>query len=82
MIAFVPYKTTNTLSCRRIVCECENLDPSKDRGKCSDECGDDIQSFGSIEELFENEAMIVSRQILMGRRDKYMVSSHVYLQTI
>ncbi|CAM9431410.1 unnamed protein product [Scytosiphon promiscuus] len=55
---------------RRVVCGCSNLNPAEDKGTCS-EC-DDIQSFGSIDALYETEAATTTRQILMGRRDKYM----------
>lgn len=56
---------------RRVMCGCTNLDPSQDKGTCTD-CGDNILSFGSIEALFEQEAKTATRQVLMGHRDKYM----------
>ncbi|CAN0214942.1 unnamed protein product, partial [Scytosiphon promiscuus] len=65
---------------RRFVCECTPLDPTIDEYICTstaDECVDDdgnteIQSFGSIDALFEAEASTTTRYMLTGRRDKYM----------
>ncbi|CAM9838625.1 unnamed protein product, partial [Discosporangium mesarthrocarpum] len=57
---------------RRVVCGCSNLDPSDpDHGTCT-LCDGDIQSFGSLEALMDFEREATSRQILSGRRDKYM----------
>eukprot|EP00903_Cladosiphon_okamuranus_P021170 g19446.t1 len=56
---------------RRVVCGCANLDPSQAAGSCSS-CSDGIQSFGSVENLYATEAATTTRQIMMGRRDKYM----------
>ena len=55
---------------RRTVCGCSELDPSKPSGSCS-EC-DDTQEFGTTEALFEFEAFTTTRNLLSGRRDKYM----------
>ncbi|CBN75521.1 conserved unknown protein [Ectocarpus siliculosus] len=55
---------------RRSTCGCSNLNPAEDQGSCS--LCDDIQSFGNVEALYETEAKTTTRQILMGRRDKYM----------
>ena len=61
---------------RRNVCGCENLDPSiEDPGSCPVEgCSGDngIQSFGSIDALFDTDAFTTTRSLLSGRRDKYM----------
>ncbi|CAM9155683.1 unnamed protein product [Discosporangium mesarthrocarpum] len=57
---------------RRVVCGCTNVDPSNpDPGTCS-QCNGDIQSFGSFGALMDFEKETASRQILSGRRDKYM----------
>ncbi|CAN0428257.1 unnamed protein product [Pylaiella littoralis] len=65
---------------RRFVCDCTPLDPNIAEYTCTstaDECLDDdgkteIQSFGSIENLFATEAATTTRYLLSGRRDKYM----------
>jgi len=62
---------------RRTVCGCENLDPGQPKGSCSsdeDQCTGEngIQSFGSIDALFDTEAFTTTRSLLSGRRDKYM----------
>eukprot|EP00904_Undaria_pinnatifida_P003099 jgi/Undpi1/12790/HiC_scaffold_7.g02457.m1 len=57
---------------RRVVCNCEQLDPSIDDSGGCDSCGGDIQSFGSTDALFTTEARTTSRYILAGHRDKYM----------
>ncbi|CAN0038719.1 unnamed protein product, partial [Choristocarpus tenellus] len=64
---------------RRVVCECENLDPSAPTGvslsysayTCG-KCDGDIQSFGSLDNLIAWEKEATTRQILGGYRDKYM----------
>ena len=55
---------------RRTSCGCENVDPSQPMGSCS-LCGD-IESFGSVDALYDWEAETASRNLLSGRRDKYM----------
>ncbi|CAM9872510.1 unnamed protein product, partial [Discosporangium mesarthrocarpum] len=65
---------------RRIVCECENVDPSvTDKGDCTEteEYGCPLTeggfiSHGSFEALMATEEERVTRQMLMGHRDKYM----------
>ena len=58
---------------RRTVCGCENLDPSQSSGSCPGCTGPlGIESFGSIDALYDAEAFSTTRNLLSGRRDKYM----------
>ena len=55
---------------RRNVCGCDNVDPSQDPGECP--LCTELLEFGSTEALFEFEAETTTRNLLTGRRDKYM----------
>eukprot|EP00903_Cladosiphon_okamuranus_P014195 g13189.t1 len=65
---------------RRVVCDCEPLDPTVSLRSCSStaaECIDgdgntDIRSFDNAEAIFDAEAETTTRNMLTGRRDKYM----------
>eukprot|EP00903_Cladosiphon_okamuranus_P014293 g13275.t1 len=56
----------------RLVCGCSNLNPDEDKGTCTLCTDDEYFSFGSVDKLFEHEAKSATRNILKGRRDKYM----------